>query len=133
MNLIVEEVVATMEQGVQNKELALNREVGKGAIEPMALNEEEGQEFGVEARKVEEGPRKTKEGTEVITGEKGEHEVLDFASGSLGCGSLCKLTDCLVLPKTDISHHSHTRGHISSAPLQLLGRLEVPQGCKYCR
>lgn len=64
-----------MEQEVQNEELALNAEVGKDAIEPTALNEGEGQEFGVDASKAEEaGASKTKEGTEVATGEKRERE-----------------------------------------------------------
>jgi len=78
MNLIVEEVIATTEQEVQNKELALNAEVGNSAIKPMASKEAEGQEFGVEVRKAEEaGPSKTKEGTEIVTGEKREHEELN--------------------------------------------------------
>jgi hypothetical protein len=59
----------------------LNVEVGKGAIEPTALNEGEGQEFGAEASKAEEmGARKSKEGTEVITGEMGEREELNEGS-----------------------------------------------------
>jgi hypothetical protein len=60
--------------GSTKREHPLNAEV---AIEPTALNEGEGQEFGVEASKAEEtGATKTKEGTEVITGEKGEREEL---------------------------------------------------------
>ena len=59
----------------------MNAEVGKGAIETMALNEGEGQEFGVEASKAEEaGASKTKEGTEVVTGEKREREELNKES-----------------------------------------------------
>ena len=80
-NLIVEEVIGTTEQEVQNEKLAMNAEVGKGTIEPMALNEGEGQEFGVEASKAEEaGASKTKEGTEVVTGEKREREELNKES-----------------------------------------------------
>jgi hypothetical protein len=61
----VEKVIATTEQQVQNEKLALNAEVGKGAIEPTALSEGEGQEFGVEASKAEKaGVGKVKEGTE---------------------------------------------------------------------
>ena len=77
----MEEVIGTTEQEVQNEELALNAEVGKGAIEPTALNEGEGQVFGVEASKAEEaGASKTKEGTEVVTGEKREREELNKES-----------------------------------------------------
>ena len=65
----------------------MNAEVGKGAIEPMALNEGEGQDFGVEASEAEvAGASKTKEGAEVVTGEKREREELnkarDFQGGN---------------------------------------------------
>jgi hypothetical protein len=67
----VEEVFGTTEQ-VQNEELT---EAGKDATEPTASNEGGGKEFSAEASKAEEaGASKTKEGTEVVTGEKRERE-----------------------------------------------------------
>jgi hypothetical protein len=41
--------------GSTKRGLPLKAEVGKGAIEPTALNEGEGQEFGVEASKAVQG------------------------------------------------------------------------------
>lgn len=83
----LEEVIGTTEPEGQNEELAMNAEVGKDSTEPTALNEGEGQEFGVEASKAEEaGASKTKEGTEAATGEKREREELNEESQDLQGG-----------------------------------------------
>ena len=80
----MEEVIGTTEQEVQSEELALYAEVG---IEPTVLNEGEGQELGVEASKAEEaGASKTKEATEVVTGEKREREELNKESRDFQAG-----------------------------------------------
>jgi len=63
MNLIVEEVIATMGQEVQNEELALSTDVGKGAIKLTELNEGEGQRHS--------GDEQQHSGDEVAEGEGG--------------------------------------------------------------